>query len=547
MGSAEQDLQTGRTEWSDQLFLLLGLRPGSVTPGPEALDAAVHPEDRTGLAAEIQRAMSGGGPFAVEVRLNTQDCSAALEESRIRTVAVRGAVEVDSSTRPTRLVATVQDITDRKDLERQLQVSAGRFRASFDQAPTGMALVDARPGRPPTILMANQALTVMTGRSRAELLRLSTLDLVEPPDATENPGSERPQSRQVELAAAVEVRLRRPDGHLLWVAMSGALVCDPDGAPDYYVTHLVDISDRKQGEAEARRISDRDQRISAVLQESLQPHVPAWVGPVQVASRYQPAGSGESVGGDWHDVFALPGGRIGLVVGDVAGHGIQSAATMARLRYAVRMLATAGASPAGVMTRLNQVVHDAAEPTSDVELVTLVHAQLDPTTGDMTYCSAGHMPLVALSAGDASTGRMAWPLPATGGVPIGVIPDFRYSQLQVTLEADSVLIGFTDGLIERRDHSLDDGLLALLTGVTALPAHTASNLENLADALLTMAPPGERSDDTAVIVMTIPNGGTAHAQFAPRPQRTIHPRHVISSDARTIDIDPLAHPPSALR
>ena len=204
---------------------------------------------------------------------------------------------------------------------------------------------------------------------------------------------------------------------------------------------------------------------------------------------------------------------------------------MTRLRYAARMLATSGASPCGVLTRLNQVVHATATAQDEVDLVTIVHAQLDLATNTLTYSSAGHMPLLILPAADEADQRLTWPLPSTGGPPIGVLESANYAEHQVVLDPGCLLIGFTDGLIERRGLSLDEGLLTLLTGLTRLPAATADDVEAVADQILQLAPPGARPDDTAVIAlaiparrgaMTAPPGGTGDAGAArSRPSRSL--------------------------
>jgi serine phosphatase RsbU (regulator of sigma subunit) len=346
-------------------------------------------------------------------------------------------------------------------------------------------------------------------------------------------------SGEITTVNDVERLVQRPDGHQLWVDVTAALVRDEHGAPDYFfISQVIDVTERREARIEARQRAERDRRIATVLQADLLPNVPSWVGPVQVATRYQPAGAGQTVGGDWHDVFALPGGRIGLVVGDVAGHGIESAATMTRLRYAARMLATTGASPAGVLTRLNQVVHDAAGPQEELPLVTIVHAQLDLATSVLTYSSAGHMPLLVLPAADPTIERLTWPLPSTGGPPIGVVTDFKYTQLETPLDPGCVLIGFTDGLIERRGESLDEGLLTLLTGLNTLPAHTAADLESLADQILRLAPPGPRPDDTAVITLAIPHlGRTATPPPGRVPEPAAAPAHVLNLHPAGCEVD----------
>ncbi|HEX2809985.1 MAG TPA: PAS domain S-box protein, partial [Kineosporiaceae bacterium] len=485
-GSWEHDLTTGEVQWSKEFFALLGIEPGTVVPSLEWFLACVHPDDVPGLRMEIERALALGGRLSADVRLVSPAGSTAVpEDEPVRTVAVLGTVDLDPSGVAVRTVGTVQDITDQRLLERQLRISDERFRIAFDDAPIGMAITNARPGQLGRILKVNPAFCELVGRPESDLLGRRNAEIMLADDIPKVAILQQQlMSGEITTVNDVERLVQRPDGHQLWVDVTAALVRDEHGAPDYFfISQVIDVTERREARIEARQRAERDRRIATVLQADLLPNVPSWVGPVQVATRYQPAGAGQTVGGDWHDVFALPGGRIGLVVGDVAGHGIESAATMTRLRYAARMLATTGASPAGVLTRLNQVVHAAAGPQEELPLVTIVHAQLDLATSVLTYSSAGHMPLLVLPAADPTIERLTWPLPSTGGPPIGVVTDYRYTQLETPLDPGCVLIGFTDGLIERRGESLDEGLLTLLTGLNTLPAHTAAVLESLADQI----------------------------------------------------------------
>jgi PAS domain S-box-containing protein len=531
-GSWENDLTTGDVQWSQELYALLRIEPGTVVPGLDGFLGCVHPDDLLRLRVEIERALAVGGRYSAEVRLVVPDgCTAVPEDEPVRTVVVSGTVDLDPSGVAVRTVGTVQDVTDQRLLERQLRISDERFRIAFDDAPIGMAITSARPGQVGRILKVNRAFCELVGRSERHLLGRRNAEIMLADDIPKvTILQEQLLSGEITTVNDVERLVQRLDGHQLWVDVTAALVRDEHGAPDYFfISQVIDVTERRRARIEARHRAERDQRIAAVLQADLLPNVPSWVGPVQVATRYQPAGPGQTVGGDWHDVFALPGGRIGLVVGDVAGHGIESAATMTRLRYAAHMLATTGASPAGVLTRLNQVVHDAAGPLDELPLVTIVHAQLDLATSVLTYSSAGHMPLLVFPAAAPTIERLTWPLPSTGGPPIGVVADMKYTQHETPLDRGCVLIGFTDGLIERRGQSLDEGLLTLLTGMNTLPAHTAADVESLVDQILRLAPPGPRPDDTAVITLAIPHLGRTAAPLPDRvPEPAAAPAHVLN-------------------
>ena len=498
LGSWERDYATGRTQWSTELYRLLGLEPGSVEPGWQTLMLQVDPQDRPLLEAECRRVTVEGGQLFALVR--------GLDPGR--TFAVRGEVCLDDEGRARHSLGTVQDVSDTTAGTRVppggSRLEAAFTRASIGLAPIGMAVVDVRPGRPGRRLMTNPAL--------AELMQLSStdmttqlLDRVHPDDRVDYVEHLKGLvTGDVDVVHDLEVRLVRPDGSQRWACVSGHLVRDADLVPEYLVAHIRDVTRRKQVELELRERAARDARVAAILQDNLLPHVPKQVGPLSVASRYVPVATGELVGGDWTDVFALPNGRIGIVVGDVSGHGIEAAATMSRLRAVVRMLATSGLSPAGVLRRLNDTVHETdlqSDPTfrSGAELVTLVHAQLDPATGVIRHSSAGHPPLLVIPPGAGA--RRSAAIPVQDGPPIGVSAEVRYPEEACRIEPGSFVIGFTDGLIERDADEPGDHLLGLQHGLANLPADRFASAETVADALLDLAPGARQSDDRAVIVV----------------------------------------------
>jgi PAS domain S-box-containing protein len=296
----------------------------------------------------------------------------------------------------------------------------------------------------------------------------------------------RPTTQRLDLCAV------RKDGTQFAVEISLAPLITAAGSFTTAVVRDVTVG---------RRLAVRDRRIASVVQQDLMPAVTnRRLGPVRCASRYKPAGSGETVGGDWTDLFALPGGRVGLVVGDVAGRGIEAAGTMTRLRTVVRMLALSGLSPAGVMRRLNDAMHE-TELRDGLRRATLVHAQFDPATGMLRYCSAGHPPLLTLPKRREERTFGTAPVAAVGGPALGVVPGLKYTERTIGLEPHTTVIGFTDGLIAHSDRNLDENLLQLMNAVNALPADTTKSVDKLADAIVGLSPSGSAADDIALIVM----------------------------------------------
>ena len=239
------------------------------------------------------------------------------------------------------------------------------------------------------------------------------------------------------------------------------------------------------------RLFEEEHRIARELQRGLLPkHLPDVPG-LELAAHYQAGGTAaEEVGGDWYDAFALADGRVGIVVGDVAGRGIPAASTMGQMRSVTRAYALteqARRLPAEVLTRLNRYQLVLQED----QLFTVLYAVLDPGAGTVTWANAGHLP--PLIAG--SSGTVAY-LPG-GGYPIGV-EDVEYRNLVEPLEPGSALVLYTDGLVERRGESLDAGFERLAAAAAEAPAAPGELCRFLLSRML--PEPSELHDDVTLVL-----------------------------------------------
>ncbi len=201
-----------------------------------------------------------------------------------------------------------------------------------------------------------------------------------------------------------------------------------------------------------------DHTAAAALQQSLLPSdLPAVPG-TEIATRYVP-GDGR-VGGDWYDVFTLPSGELCVVMGDVAGSGLQAAVIMGRMRSALRAYALETRDPAEVLTRLDRKMQH-FEPDA---MATIAYAILTPATGELAIASAGHFaPVIAVPGWPSAPGEMII------GVPIGVANDPVWRTTTMSLTPGTLLCFFTDGLVERRHTPIDDRLALLSRTVVADP------------------------------------------------------------------------------
>jgi serine phosphatase RsbU (regulator of sigma subunit) len=244
--------------------------------------------------------------------------------------------------------------------------------------------------------------------------------------------------------------------------------------------------------------SREDHAAAIALQRSLVPSALPGVRGAEIAARYVP-GSGQ-VGGDWYDVFVLPSGELGLVVGDVAGSGLGAAVIMGRIRSALRAYALEFPGPADVLGKLDRKMQYFEE--GDV-MATVSYVVLDPDSGQLRISSAGHLPPVIAVPGQR--GAMA-----EIGVdpPIGVADAPVRQVTTLALAPGAVLCLFTDGLVERRYEPIDDGITLLCQTVTPGPAEGVCVA--VMQALVGSQYPG---DDIALLVLRRMRG-EAHALHA---------------------------------
>jgi PAS domain-containing protein len=209
---------------------------------------------------------------------------------------------------------------------------------------------------------------------------------------------------------------------------------------------------------ERARLYERERSTAVTLQRSLLPdRLPTAPG-IELSARFLPGAADADVGGDWYDAFLLPDGRLVLVVGDVMGKGVAAAAGMGRLRSALRALALVNPLPEAVLSGLDRVFTATEEPD---QIATLVYLLINPVARRAAVAAAGHLPLVLVRAGCAPELVDA----GSGSTPLGW-PD-RRAQRTLELGPGDLIMGVTDGVVERRGHDLDEGLSELVACVAS--------------------------------------------------------------------------------
>ncbi|MFK8909579.1 SpoIIE family protein phosphatase [Streptomyces sp. YS-3] len=236
------------------------------------------------------------------------------------------------------------------------------------------------------------------------------------------------------------------------------------------------------------RMYTYQESVAETLQDSMLPQVTPQMTGCDTATRYLPGTLLGRVGGDWFDSIKLPGSRIALVVGDVMGHGLNSAAMMGQLRTAVQTMAALDLPPAQLLRNLD----DLAQRLGEHYLATCLYAVYDPIEGELLLANAGHVPPVLVRAADGRSELLELPT----GAPIGVggVP---FETVRLRVEPGDRLVMCTDGLVEVRGEDIGVGLATLCESA----AHPAASMDDACDTIIrALNVRGGRKDDVALLM-----------------------------------------------
>ncbi|MFI9027912.1 PAS domain S-box protein [Streptomyces sp. NPDC053560] len=383
----------------------------------------------------------------------------------------------------------MRDITDRKRAEARVDELAVVVESSQDAI-----LIKTLGGE---ITFWNAAAQRLYGYAPAEAVGRHVGMLVPPDLKSEEDELLRRIARGVRIEH-YETRRTTKDGRILDIDVTLWPIRRQDGTIIAACSIMRDITDRKRAETELAELYAQQRHISLALNlMGSSKQIPG----ARAASRYLPSTQGQGVGGDWLDLIDLGAGRVGVFVGDVMGRGLDAAVVMGQLRSAARALALAGLPPWELMRALDAFTHDLPE-----QFVTCVYLEADPAQGEVTACSAGHLPVLLIEP-DAPVRELAMPT----GIPLGVggVP---HQQVRFPLRAGTAFALYTDGLVETAHGDLDHqlALLATTLGQVFTTAEglrdTADGLEEAADRVLhTLLPDtAAYADDVTLLLVSFP-------------------------------------------
>ncbi|WP_234330487.1 SpoIIE family protein phosphatase [Streptomyces acidiscabies] len=383
--------------------------------------------------------------------------------------------------------AAVRDVSDRKAAEQHINQLAALVESSQDAI-----LAKTLDGY---ITYWNAAAQRLYGYSAEEALG-HHVDMLALPDHTHEITTLLERLAHGEKIEHFETLRVTRDGQLLDVDVTLWPTRAADGTVEGACAIVRDISDRKRAEDELQALYEQQRHIALTLQRSLMGTPPAIPG-LATASRYLPATQGAGVGGDWFDLIPLGAGRVGILIGDVMGRGLEAAA---------HALAKTGMEPRQLMQDLDAIVADLGQPE---QLVTCCYLVLAPDTGEVTLCSAGHLP--ALLA-DPAGGVRELETPTSAPLGVGGVP---HEQTRTAVPPGAALVLYTDGLIETPGSDIGYRLAELTRTLDAAFA-TVSGLETIADGVLAALLPDveDHNDDVTLLLARLPDAPLASATTA---------------------------------
>ncbi|MFD9636061.1 SpoIIE family protein phosphatase [Streptomyces violascens] len=559
MGSFDWDLGTGLMHMDEPALDVFDLRPDEYDNHPESLAARVPPAEATRLDALVSQALKNGSVnYGVYFRIRCRDRS-------LRWTHTQGFVRRDETGRPLRIIGIVRDATQElAESTARVGLDDERRRTTSVVEATTAALAHARTVKDVIDVMKDSqgpeylgATSLVMGLLEAGRIHL----IAEGPEGSFVPGTrwtrvdeQYPMSEVVRTLAPrfIESPQDFADSYPgLWPNISGLgitsaaylpliaqarpigaiglLYSDKSGFTSDERNLLVALGSSIAQSLQRAMLYEQEHDLAEGLQQAMLPRRIPEVPGAQLAVRYRSARFGRDIGGDWYDVIPLPGGRVGVAIGDVQGHDTHAAAVMGQLRIVLRAYAAEGHTPATVMARASVFLH---ELDTD-RFATCTYAEADLSTGVVQIVRAGHVdPLIRLQ--DGSCRR----LPVEGGLPLGLSAEFRRLEYPVsTVEFDpgQTLLLYTDGLVEQPGTDLDDGMQVLASLVRTGP----EDLEALADRLCDVVDERAGDDDVALLLlrrsaMEVPQGGGRLRQHVAQndPEALSSSRHMIRAAVR---------------
>ncbi len=477
IGIFDWDILGEKIVWTRELEEIFGIPVGSFDGNYESWVSRVLPEDLEWLNPVVEDAFDSG-------RTDMQFAYRFLRpDGEIRWVEVRAQILRNDASAPYRLIGTNVDVTERRRVEEELRRLSLQLDLHMENSP--LAVVEWDPEYRIT-RWSDEAQRVF-GWSAEEMLGKHIDDvrlvyeedwhivakLMEDMNAGIRPRNVNPN------------RNYRKDGGVIYCEWYNSVLRDSAGEVISVLSLILDVTGRLDAEEKLKR-------QVLLLQRAIAPANPTIVDGYSAASAYIPAYSGEEIGGDFYDIFRTEEGKVGILIGDVSGKGIEAAALASEARNAIRAFAYESSSPAMALGHANSLL----ARHGSTQFATVFLIVLDPATGEFTYSGGGHPPALVCRGCELVEQLIS------RGLPIGLFDGLVYSEASSRLDSGDKLVLYTDGVSEARN----DGEMFGHEGILRVAGdHCDDKPDALVNRIVSAAREwanGYLADDTAVVLVT---------------------------------------------
>ncbi len=434
----------------------------------------VHPTHVPEILSSWQRAIQTAQPFSEELLCRFAD-------GEYHWVVAKAEPLRDDAKGVRRWFGTILEIDDRKEIERALLKSELRFRALTDNIEQIVWVADADWN----VTYLNRRYAEYTGIPLAQALGSGWRRAIPEGELEFLEGSLTHAGTTGQLSHEYQL-YHSPSGAYRWNWVRAHRVTDLSGANAQWFGTITDVHDQ-------RVVIEKKNEALDAFQLALLPRQIAAVPECGVSTLYVSASEEARIGGDWYDCFDLGGGRYGVSIGDVVGHGLEASAAMSRIRQYMSAAAEEENDPVTVIRRTNAFIH-----RRNLPVATAIFGIFDTTRRIFEFCSAGH-PAPIVVRGERAE------LAGCDGVPLGVINDASFAACTVNLSDASQLVLYTDGVLEySRDILTAERYLLVAAAVTARLRNPASRAAEIMKRTMGAHPP---ADDIAMLVFSFDDGG----------------------------------------
>lgn len=382
------------------------------------------------------------------------------------------------------------DITDRKKIENELQRNHELLQSLIDYTPALVFAVD----REEHFIIVNKALAETLGKPSETLVKATRHGLMPEEWAVQHESNDQ-QVFESGIANTMEEHVVLNGTPITYLSTKFPIK-DTDGRVYAVAGMSTDVTERKLAEQQREELLEREHHIADVLQKAiLPPKIEPEILDYRIAVTYRPALKEAEIGGDFYDVFQLDDNKLAVIIGDVAGKGLQAALRVSSARYAIRSYAYIDSNPGRVLTQANAALCRDSDDISNI--LTVFFAVFDPQFGTMLYATAAHDPPVVFCANGGYEEL------AIGGLPLGLMENTEYQQNARKLDAGDLVVMVTDGIIEARAPGAE--LFEKERLVAYIQEHRDLSLEELVNGILNAATEhscGQLQDDAAIVAIT---------------------------------------------